>query len=223
MTSKSTAPTPLTGAPNARFRRRVRSLDGLQGVAVLAVMLFHTASSPLGGGFLGVDVFFTLSGFLIAGILVRQWDQSGKILLAAFWLRRARRLAPALLLLLAALAMARLAIPQLQSSLWRMDILAALTYTTNWFQIVSGGDYFAQFGVRSPARAHVVAGHRGAVLHSLRNSDLCAGPEALSNTTCDGSRHPGVHVSRLDVMVGSDDPTPGPTTGLGSRSSCLSE
>ncbi|MCB0922793.1 MAG: acyltransferase, partial [Actinobacteria bacterium] len=128
----------------------MRSLDGLRGVAVLAVMLFHTASSPLSGGFLGVDVFFTLSGFLIAGILVRQWDQNGMIVLSVFWLRRARRLAPALLLLLTALATARLAIPQLDSSAWRMDILAALTYTTNWFQIVSGGDYFAQFGMRSP-------------------------------------------------------------------------
>lgn len=150
MTSESTASRPLPGELDARLQGRVRSLDGLRGVAVLAVMLFHTASSPLSGGFLGVDVFFTLSGFLIAGILVRQWDQNGMIVLPVFWLRRARRLAPALLLLLTALATARLAIPQLDSSAWRIDILAALTYTTNWFQIVSGGDYFAQFGMRSP-------------------------------------------------------------------------
>lgn len=129
---------------------RIPALDGLRAVAVLAVMLFHTSSAPLVGGFLGVDVFFVLSGFLIAGILLDQREYTGRVRLGDFWLRRARRLAPALLLLLLLLCLARLAVPHPQAETWRADILAALTYTTNWFQIASGADYFNQFGVQSP-------------------------------------------------------------------------
>ena len=129
---------------------RIVSLDGMRGIAVLAVMLFHTASMPLAGGYLGVDVFFVLSGFLIGGILLDQHQRSGHVVLGSFWLRRARRLAPPLLVLLLVLAVVRLVTIQPDAGTWRADILAALTYTTNWFQIISGGDYFAQFGVESP-------------------------------------------------------------------------
>lgn len=129
---------------------RIRALDGMRAIAVLAVMAFHTASSPLAGGYLGVDVFFVLSGFLIGGILVDQQARSGRIGLGAFWLRRARRLAPPLLLLLLVVAITRVVSNQTQTASWRGDILAALTYTTNWFQILTDGDYFAQFGIESP-------------------------------------------------------------------------
>ena len=129
---------------------RIPSLDGLRAIAVAAVMLFHTAGSPFAGGYLGVDIFFVLSGFLIAGILVDQWHRAAGIALTEFWLRRARRLAPALLLLLLTLAVARLAVAQTSTWQWRAELFAALTYTTNWFEIVSGADYFAAFGVQSP-------------------------------------------------------------------------
>jgi len=129
---------------------RIPALDGLRAVAVLAVMLFHTASAPLRGGYLGVDIFFALSGFLIAGILLDQRRRSGRIYLGDFWLRRARRLAPALLLLLLLLCVARFAVPHPAADLWRADILAALAYLTNWFQVVTGADYFNQFGQVSP-------------------------------------------------------------------------
>lgn len=129
---------------------RIAALDGLRAIAVLAVILFHTSSAPLAGGYLGVDVFFVLSGFLIAGILVDQFGRDARIGLTDFWLRRARRLAPALLVLLLVIAMARLAVPQAEPGLWRGQILAALTYTTNWFQIATGADYFNQFGEQSP-------------------------------------------------------------------------
>ncbi|MEZ5157379.1 MAG: acyltransferase family protein [Candidatus Nanopelagicales bacterium] len=129
---------------------RIRSLDGLRAVAVLAVMLFHTASAPLAGGYLGVDLFFVLSGFLIAGILLDESRTSGGISLGDFWLRRARRLAPALLVLLVAISVARIAVPHADAGTWRPEILAALTYTTNWYQIASGSDYFAQFALQSP-------------------------------------------------------------------------
>ncbi len=129
---------------------RIAGLDGLRAVAVVAVMLFHTAATPLQGGFLGVDVFFVLSGFLIAGILLEERQRTGGIALGAFWLRRARRLAPALLLLLVAVGVARLAVPHPDPADGRAQILAALTYTTNWFQIASGSDYFSQFGQSQP-------------------------------------------------------------------------
>ncbi|HQR78872.1 MAG TPA: acyltransferase family protein [Actinomycetota bacterium] len=131
-------------------RGRIPGLDGMRAIAVLAVMLFHTGGAPLPGGFLGVDVFFVLSGFLIAGILLDELRGTGRIALNNFWLRRARRLAPALLLLLVVVGLARLAVVHPDPGNWRSDMLAALTYTTNWFQIANGSDYFTQFGQPQP-------------------------------------------------------------------------
>src|SRR3954471_13380248 len=73
-------------------------LEGLRGVAILLVVLFHAGVSPLQGGFVGVDVFFVLSGFFITGLLLREQEQSGDIDLTAFYGRRALRLLPPLLL-----------------------------------------------------------------------------------------------------------------------------
>ena len=129
---------------------RIPALDGLRGIAVSAVLLFHTGSSPLAGGYLGVDLFFVLSGFLITGILLAEAGRRDRIALGAFWLRRARRLAPPLLLLLLVLGGVRLFLPPSLAQAWRADILAALTYTTNWWEIAQSGDYFAQFGPESP-------------------------------------------------------------------------
>lgn len=131
---------------------RIPALDGLRGIAVTAVLLFHTSSSPLPGGYLGVDLFFVLSGFLITGILLTEARRDGRIALGSFWLRRARRLAPPLLLLLLLLGIVRSLLPQGFSEAWRADILAALTYTTNWWEIAQSGDYFAQFGPVSPVQ-----------------------------------------------------------------------
>ncbi len=133
-----------------REPERVVALDGLRGVAVLAVMLFHTSSAPLAGGYLGVDVFFVLSGFLITGILLRQWDEKSGLSLGAFWLRRARRLAPPLLVLVFVVGIARLVALHESASQWRAEMLAGLTYTTNWFQILTQRDYFGQFADLSP-------------------------------------------------------------------------
>ncbi len=76
------------------------ALDGLRALAVFAVILYHAQVGPLPGGFLGVEIFFVISGYLITSLLLAEWRQRGRIDLAQFWLRRARRLLPALFLLL---------------------------------------------------------------------------------------------------------------------------
>jgi peptidoglycan/LPS O-acetylase OafA/YrhL len=114
----------------------VDSLDGVRGVAVLAVMLYHAHVASFRGGFLGVDIFFVLSGFLITGLLFREWDGTGSVDLKRFYLRRALRLLPALLaLLLLALAFPRVFTPRLEDGqsprLW-LAALASISYASNW-------------------------------------------------------------------------------------------
>jgi peptidoglycan/LPS O-acetylase OafA/YrhL len=123
-----------------RFRLPYRpSLDGLRGVAVLMVMVHHgTSFAP--GGFLGVDVFFVLSGFLITALLMQEWERAGSISLRNFYARRALRLLPALLVLLTVLLVA----PGLFGfgAVPRKLVLGVLFYVANWllaFQLVEMG------------------------------------------------------------------------------------
>ncbi len=129
----------------------VPGLDGLRGVAVVAVLLFH--GGMLRGGFLGVDLFFVLSGFLITSLLMAEWNKTGRIDLLAFWRRRARRLLPALFALIAAIALMAvvLARPDELGS-WRWDSLATILYSANWRQALANQDYWAQFATPSPLR-----------------------------------------------------------------------
>jgi len=127
------------------------ALDGLRGLAVLSVLLYHGGVSAAGGGFLGVDAFFVLSGFLITGLLLGEADRSGRIRLIAFWGRRARRLLPALLVVVfAVICWAHVwASGEARGSL-RGDVLATLGYVANWHFVAAGGDYFARTGPPSP-------------------------------------------------------------------------
>src|SRR5579875_1784183 len=129
----------------------VPPLDGLRALAVLGVMAYHGGLAFVPGGFFGVDVFFVLSGFLITSLLVSEWGGRGTIALRAFWARRARRLLPALLVLLVAVALdARLvAAPGTYPQL-RLDALSALFYVANWHFVLAGQDYFVQTGAVSP-------------------------------------------------------------------------
>jgi len=121
-------------------------LDGLRALAVMAVLLYHARYSWMPGGFLGVEIFFVISGYLITSLLLQEWQQSGRINLPAFWLRRARRLLPALfLLLIAILTFAVLFLPDEVASL-RSDALAAAVYATNWYFIASHTSYFEAVG-----------------------------------------------------------------------------
>jgi peptidoglycan/LPS O-acetylase OafA/YrhL len=114
-------------------------LDGLRGLAVLAVVLYHGGLSWAQGGFLGVEAFFVLSGFLITSLLVSEWGSSNSIELRAFWARRARRLLPALLVLVSvigiyyAFAGPTQAVPDLKG-----DGLSTLLYAGNWHEISTG-------------------------------------------------------------------------------------
>ena len=121
----------------------VPALDGIRGLAVIAVLLFHGGVSWAKGGFLGVDTFFVLSGLLITSLLLDEVTTTDRVDLRRFWARRARRLVPALLLLLAATALfaATVAAAGSLESL-RKDAFAALLYVSNWRFILAGADYF---------------------------------------------------------------------------------
>ena len=121
-------------------------VDGLRAVAVMAVLLYHAELPWIRGGFLGVDVFFVISGYLITSLLLGEWNQRGRINLPAFWLRRARRLLPALFLLIAVtLVFAVVALSSEVAGL-RDDAFAALGYVTNWYLVFSDQSYFEMMG-----------------------------------------------------------------------------
>jgi peptidoglycan/LPS O-acetylase OafA/YrhL/CubicO group peptidase (beta-lactamase class C family) len=116
-------------------------LDGLRALAVLGVVLYHVGVA-LPGGFLGVEVFFTLSGFLITSLLFAEWRERGTVGLRDFWARRARRLLPALfLVLIGTLVFTALVLAEELPGLVD-NALAALTYIVNWQLIASGQSYF---------------------------------------------------------------------------------
>ena len=138
--------------PHAPRLTHVRSLDGLRGVAVLAVVFYHFAPDVMPGGFLGVDLFFVLSGFLITSLLVNEWGGTARISLSSFWTRRARRLVPALFLVLVAVGIYALLVPdQVDGQRFSVDGLSALGYVANWRFISSGQSYIDQFLSHTPS------------------------------------------------------------------------
>ena len=129
-------------------------LDGLRAIAVMAVVFYHADFLWAEGGFLGVEVFFVISGYLITSLLLVEWLRTGRIDLKAFWVRRARRLLPAVFLLLGVVTL--WSVFFLRDTLYRLggDILAASTYVTNWFFILRNDSYFEAFG-RPPLLRHL--------------------------------------------------------------------
>jgi peptidoglycan/LPS O-acetylase OafA/YrhL/lysophospholipase L1-like esterase len=128
------------GAP-----RYLPGLDGLRAVAVLAVVAYHQDLAWAPGGFLGVDIFFVVSGYLITGILRADWDRRGGLDLRRFWTRRARLLLPALAVMVAAVCTAATVLDRGQLPALRADVAAAATYTSNWWQITAHHSYLARF------------------------------------------------------------------------------
>jgi len=123
----------------------------MRAFAVLAVILFHAEPSWAGGGFFGVDVFFVLSGYLITSLLVAEWQRSGSVSLRRFWSRRARRLLPALFLVLAVIGGVAAAAPGvLGSPHLPGDMVATVLYSANWHLMAEHADYFATVQNPSP-------------------------------------------------------------------------
>ena len=123
----------------------IPSLDGIRALSVLAVIVYHANKLWLPGGFLGVEVFFLISGYLITLLLLAESEKNGTVSLKEFWLRRARRLLPALwVVVLGVVMFAALFQREILGTL-RGDVIAALFYGFNWFQVWVGTSYFTSF------------------------------------------------------------------------------
>jgi len=123
----------------------IPSLDGIRALSVLAVIVYHANKLWLPGGFLGVEVFFVISGYLITLLLLAESEKNGTVSLKQFWLRRARRLLPALwVVVLGVVVFAALFQREILGTL-RGDVIAALFYGFNWFQVWVGTSYFTSF------------------------------------------------------------------------------
>ena len=120
---------PVTAVPY------LAGLDGLRALAVVAVMVYHANPGWLPGGFIGVEVFFVISGYLITLLLIGEHERTGRVALGSFWLRRARRLLPALFVLLAGITVYTAVFRREALGQLRGDVIAALTYVSNWYQI----------------------------------------------------------------------------------------
>lgn len=120
----------------------IRGLDGLRALAVGAVIIYHVAPGFMQGGFLGVDVFFVVSGFLITTLLLRELRKTNRLDLKKFWVRRARRLIPALVVLvITVVPIAALIHRDLLVGIGR-QVAGALTFSSNWLEIAHGSSYF---------------------------------------------------------------------------------
>ena len=129
-------------------------LDGLRAVAIIGVLLYHAGIDWMPGGFLGVDVFFVISGFLITSLILEEYDRSGRVNFTKFYLGRARRLLPAVAVLLIAVGLAVLIVYQDALSAFREDALATVFYVNNWWYIFVDQSYFESVG-RPPLLKHL--------------------------------------------------------------------
>lgn len=127
-------------------------IQGLRALAVLAVLFFHIWPHAIPGGFVGVDVFFVISGYLITGLLLRELESTGRIRLLDFYARRARRLLPAATLVLIAVALAMPLLPPARWSDTAMGIVAAALYVENWHLASLAVDYLASEDAPSPVQ-----------------------------------------------------------------------
>jgi len=137
---------PLEWAPPRQAISKIPylpGLDGMRALAVIAVMLYHADSSWLPGGFLGVEVFFVISGYLITMLLIGEHEQTGRVSLSTFWLRRARRLLPALFLMMILVTIYTALFRRDALGQLRGDVVGGFFYVSNWYQIWVGQGYTA--------------------------------------------------------------------------------
>ncbi len=124
--------------------RHIPAIDGLRGLAVLLVVVYHLDAERLSGGFVGVDIFFVLSGFLITSLMLAEYARDERIDLVNFWARRARRLLPALFVLLLVVAALGFRLDPVERSTLRWDALTSLLYVQNWRFVATGQTYAAE-------------------------------------------------------------------------------
>ena len=125
--------------------RYMPGLDGLRAIAVLGIIIYHLNRKWLTGGFIGVDTFFVISGYLITSLLLKEYEERGIISLKQFWIRRVKRLLPAVVALLIVVGIATLIFEPQQIVRVKHDIIAALFYVSNWWYIAKDVNYFEQF------------------------------------------------------------------------------
>ena len=140
--------------PPAPAMGYIPGLDGIRAIAVLAVLLYHSGVVAVPGGFLGVDVFFVLSGFLISSLLLQEIERTSAVSFGQFYLRRARRLLPALLATLALSSVLVLIFARDAAAQFRHDAIASMFYVTNWWYVVQDLSYFEAMG-RPPLLQHL--------------------------------------------------------------------
>ena len=139
--------------PTTHVPQRIRALDGLRGLALGGVLAYHCGFGWARGGFLGVSLFFTLSGFLITSLLLTEHAATGRIALGAFWARRARRLLPAAMVALAGIvAFGATVATGSQLRALRGDVLGALGYVANWRFVTAGTSYGDLWSAPSPVQ-----------------------------------------------------------------------
>ena len=132
----------MGGRKKSARKPYLAGLDGLRAIAVAAVVLYHLFPATLRGGFIGVDVFFVISGFLITSLLIFEHAETGRISLKQFWTRRARRLLPALIATITVTCSVALLIGgDILVGLGR-QVLGAATFSNNWVEVLSGTNYF---------------------------------------------------------------------------------
>ncbi len=131
-------------------KRYITSLDGLRALAVFAVIFYHLNCQWAQGGLLGVTVFFVLSGYLITGLLVNEIEETGKIDLIHFWMRRVRRLFPAIVLVIVCVTLLCVLFNHPLLTKMRPDIIPSLFWFQNWWYVFRGLSYFQALGDPSP-------------------------------------------------------------------------
>ena len=135
--ARRSAPTDISRVPY------LPGLDGMRALAVVAVMVYHANSDWLPGGYLGVEVFFVISGYLITLLLISEKERTGTVDMKQFWMRRARRLLPALFTMMIALTIWTALFERDALGKLRGDVVGAFFYVANWYQIWTGAGYTA--------------------------------------------------------------------------------
>ena len=136
--------------PQGSRSRYLPALDGIRALAVVAVVLYHLNFTWIQGGLLGVTMFFVISGYIITRLLLNEFEQSGRIDLKSFWIRRARRLLPAIGILMVVTIVLCTFFNHVMLTKMRPDILPSLFFVNNWWQIAQNVSYFDALGDPSP-------------------------------------------------------------------------